>query len=29
MGKKMIDKLGHKLHYKQMVENGWKSKWVF
>ena len=29
MGKKMIDKLGHKLHYKEMVENGWKSKWVF
>ena len=29
MGKKMIDKLGHKLHYKEMVEHGWKSKWVF
>ena len=29
MGKKMIDKLGNKLHYKEMVEHGWKSKWVF
>jgi putative aminopeptidase FrvX len=29
MGKKMIDKLGHKLHYKELVEHGWKSKWVF
>jgi hypothetical protein len=29
MGKKMIDKLGHKLHYKEMVEHGWRNRSVF
>lgn len=29
MGRKMIEKLGHKLHYKQLVEYGWKKQWLF
>lgn len=28
MGRKMIEKLGNKLHYKQLVEHGWKRQWV-
>ena len=29
MGRKMIEKLGHKLHYKQLVEHGWRRQSVF